>query len=88
MQYPLIHVKNSKGESYLLEWSKMCDAPISCMKWDPPPYSTDPRIDRVLEKGTSFVDYDGTGEEYVAWNRAGKNEECLSVDEIVGRYCR
>lgn len=87
MNYPearvLLHFKHPEWGSYLCGWSSICDAPLWMMKWEPPPFSTDPRIDRVMKKGTSLKDFDGTAEEYVAFNRAGPDESCIGVKEMI-----
>lgn len=45
-----------------------------------------PRMDRVDDKGTSFID-DKSAEDTLSCNRAGPNEEELTADEIYKAYC-
>ena len=76
------------GEDQYVEWSTIVDAPVS--------YVTDretaavawgeERVARADEKGTSYLDIEETAAEYVAFNRAGPNEECLTLEEILKEF--
>lgn len=45
------------------------------------------RLERVEKTGTSFY-YGNTIEELVSNNRAGANEECLSLDDLYKQYTK
>lgn len=49
-------------------------------------HQTAQRLKRLEERGTSFLDEDSTGEQFVSFNRAGERETCISADEIIERY--
>lgn len=88
-----------KLEDYYLEWSTIVDAPVTFgMKLDEfekyyqemygiegvrnLPY----RLERVEMFGTSSIT-PTSAEEMIKGNRAGPNEEPLTVDEIFKAYC-
>jgi len=45
------------------------------------------RMKRVEEKGTSSQLHDSV-DEVISGNRAGKNETCLTKEQIIAGYCR
>lgn len=69
-----------------MEWVSGCDAPGTCTPWDPPPYSTDPRIDRVLRHGSSCIEPQ-SARQIVYFNRAGDGETTLTPEQLVAVYC-
>lgn len=95
-------VKLKDGErSYYLMWSSVCDAPLTYgmsleefreyyrhehgaqgMRELPE------RLARVEAKGISSHDDPGPAEQFLAYNRAGARETCLSIEQILQYYCR
>ena len=89
-------------EAYYLDWSTIVDAPITCgmsledfkeyyrVNYGGEIYINSElvgRLRRVEEKGTSAKIYNNL-DELIRHNRAGKNETCLSKDQIIEWYCR
>ena len=97
---PRYIVKLQHGNTpYYLEWSTIVDAPVTYgmsleefNEYYKDTYGTDgmhglpERMARVEEKGTSAIN-DDSGHETISFNRAGKNETCLSVEQIIEWYC-
>jgi hypothetical protein len=95
----IIKVDHNGAPKYL-EWSSIVDAPVTYgmtlqelrahiereqgrqgLKY------LDQRLARVEATGTSL--HGGTTlEELIEWNRAGPNETCATLAEIVAIYCR
>lgn len=86
-----------KLDDYYLEWSTIVDAPISWgMKLEEfkkyykefyvlSDSNLEDRLKRVEEKGTSA--FLGKLDDVIKNNRAGKNETCLTKEEIIEWYC-
>ena len=83
-----------------LEWSSVVDAPISrgmdrarFIKYYRREYGArgmeglEKRLDRADEFGVADRGW-GTVEDVIEGNRAGKNETCLTQDEIYAEYCQ
>ena len=87
-------ILRSGAQAWLLQWNTVCDMPAD---FNPIPVSdadiADERIARALRNGTSYVDDDGneltnlTGENEALFNRAGADETCLTIDQIIEHYC-
>ena len=60
-------------------WSSVVDAPVSCGL-------TKERTKLMQEKGECQVFWEGTLDEIICGNRAGKKEEELTSDEIYEMY--
>lgn len=77
-------------ENKYVEWSSVVDAPTTYImdREEAVRFTQDEkRIIRADETGTSFKDVGGiSAEEYVAFNRAGENESCISLEEIIDKY--
>lgn len=98
---PRYIVKLSEGEqSWYMEWSTVVDAPITYgmsldqfKKFYQEQYGRrgmgelDERLERVEAKGTSSHGHT-SAEDTIDWNRAGENETCLSVQQIVDFWCK
>jgi hypothetical protein len=72
-----------------VEWSTVVDAPVSYImnRKDAISEWGEDRVLRADTHGTSYRDIPPTtAEEYVEYNRAGDNEECLTLDEIRRHY--
>lgn len=94
-------VKLKDGEQdVLLMWSTVVDAPTYVFEdeaeleeWIRFRYGKDgvdelpARMARVHAKGTSSLN-DGSAEEVVSFNRAGKDETCLTIEQIIDFYWR
>lgn len=90
MGQPIIH-----HDGWFFVWSTVCDAPISMAmreddfrQWMIEEYGRtsagelQARILRAKQNGTSLYDHT-TAEEFLAFNRAGKNESCLSFEGVL-----
>ena len=88
-----------KIDEYYLEWSSVVDAPVTFgmpleefEEYYRARYGIDSldgladRMERVEKTGTSSR-LDKNLEEFIASNRAGKNETCLTLEEIKDWYC-
>lgn len=100
---PDLIVKLQDGNKvYYLLWSTVVDAPISdgmrlseFKKYYESKYGASKntlselkeRLGRVEETGTSARGY-ASAEELIKSNRAGPNESCLTIEQILDRYCR
>ena len=94
-------VKLSEGDqSWYLEWSSVVDAPVTfgCSLEEFRQYYQDyygiyamdefeKRMARVEEKGISSFIHDSV-EDIFNYNRAGKNETCLSKQQMIDFYCK
>jgi hypothetical protein len=95
----LIRVETADGERFL-EWSTVVDAPVTLgmtedelRHWHRAEYgryeddaTIDARIERCRASGTSsFIP--SSVEAVVRYNRAGPDETCLTLEEIVADYC-
>ena len=89
-----------KLDDHYLEWSTVVDAPVTFgmtleefTEYYQAEYGRsgmrefEDRMERVQEKGTSAFLYD-SADDLIAHNRAGKNETCLSKEQIIDYYCR
>lgn len=91
-----------KIQDYYLEYSTIVDAPVTIgmsldefMDYYKDEYGRrgmegpdfENRMKRAEEKGTSARDYEDF-EELISGNRAGKDESCLSKEQIIEWYCR
>jgi len=88
------------NKDYYMEWSTIVDAPttygVDLDKFKEnykDEYGKsgmgelDQRLDRIAKHGTSARD-GTTVRELISCNRAGENEECLTEEEILDKYCR
>lgn len=88
-----------KGVSYYLEWSTIADAPITngmsleeFKQYYQDTYGQEKmselneRLARVEEKCISAFNYDNLSE-LLECNRAGEGESCLSIQELIQKYC-
>jgi hypothetical protein len=87
--------------AYYLEWSTVVDAPVTFgMSLDEfkayyrdeygrqgMDFGFEERMKRVEEKGTSSQ-LDSCVDDVISGNRAGKDETCLSKEQIIEWYCR
>lgn len=76
------------GDDMYLEWSSICDAPrtyIMTRAEMVEQCGDEERVKRADEFGTSLIP-PRSMESLVSFNRAGENEECLSIQEIIERY--
>lgn len=86
------------GEDQYLEWSTVVDAPVTNImsrdmmleylreqygRYDYPIQMD--RLRRADEHGTSSIDKTSF-EDLASYNRAGDNEECLTVEQIIEKY--
>lgn len=89
-------------ENKYVSWSSVVDAPITHIMTlaelkeyllhgseEDETYiiDTEARIQRLLDKGTSSLEY-RSAEEVYKWNRAGKHEECLTREQIIEQYTK
>lgn len=93
-------VKLSRGEkSWILRWSSIVDAPTHVFddeaeltEWYREEYGREGlrnlpnRLERLHQKGTTSH-MDANAEATVMCNRAGKDETCMTVDQIIDYYC-
>lgn len=92
-------VDKKENKDYYMEWSTVVDAPVTYgmsleefKTYYKDEYGKqgmdglDERLNRVNEKGTSCM-LDKSAEETISFNRAGKNGECISVEEIFRIFC-
>lgn len=78
------------GDDQYIEWSSICDAPLTEVM----PYAEafqrfgPERMVRVEAQGHSAKNWteEQTPEQLVSGNRAGPNEECLTLDALLRRY--
>lgn len=98
---PRMIVKLTEGDkSWYLEWTTVSDSPrtwgmsLEDFKQSYKEehgrhgmYELEERLKRVEEKGTSSL-VDNSAEEVIRHNRAGKNETCLSKQQIIDFYCK
>jgi len=91
-----------RGKRYFLLWSTVVDAPVSDgMELDQfknymkALYGTegwpdlDKSIERAIENGNSFhTPYDKTFEDFIKGNRAGQDEEELTLKQLIKFYIR
>ena len=99
---PRIICKVQDGDTpYYFEWSTIVDAPVTYgMSLDDfkahyrDQYGEDgmrgldDRLKRVELKGVSSMMDDDSLQDLVAYNRAGEDETCLTLEQIVEWYCR
>lgn len=91
---------SEENTSWYLEYSSVVDAPITYgmsleefKEYYQEEYGRssmaelENRLQRVEERGTSSH-VDTSVEEQLAFNRAGENETCLSIKEIINKYCK
>lgn len=74
-----------------VEWSTVCDCPASHVMTRDEALGLaggQERVERCDRNGTSFVDVAQSGPEYVAFNRAGPVDSCLTVTEMIEQYSR
>lgn len=89
-----------KLEGKYLEWSTIVDAPVTepmtlldfrdyykMRNGTESMLMLEPRLERVEEKGTSCHYYD-SAEATIAHNRAGEDESCLTLEQILDYYVR
>lgn len=89
------------GDDYYLEWSSIVDAPVTggmtlkeFHSYYKEQYGTEgldrlpERMERVNESGTSDTINRRPVEDWLAYNRAGEGEACISVEEIIELYIR
>lgn len=87
-----------EGTDYYLEWSSIVDAPVTYgmpfeefTEYYRERYGGDgltrfaERMERVRATGTS-THYGDSAEEFVAYNRAGPEESCLTLEGIILGY--
>ncbi len=88
-------------KDYYMEWSTVVDAPVTfgmSLEEFKEHYKEEygnqgmrmefeERMKRVEEKGTSSR-LDDSVEDMIQGNRAGKDETCLTVEQIIEGYCR
>lgn len=93
-------VRLDKGDKeWYLEWSTVVDAPVTCgmsledfVRYYEGRYGASSasnlpaRLERVAEKGTSAHNYNNV-DKLISFNRAGKDEACLTKDELIYKYC-
>lgn len=89
------------GDKYI-EWSRVVDAPMSYIMSRKEMYnhlieqrektlaskeSSEERLVRADKYGTSLIGKTSV-EEIISFNRAGDNESCLSLEEIIEKYTK
>lgn len=77
------------AEDAYVVWSSVVDAPVSEISSREAMRASgiSPlRLARADANGTSFVDENRDGPAYVAFNRAGPREECLTLTALRDRY--
>lgn len=93
-------IKLAKGKmDYYFEWSEIVDAPVTkgmSLEKFREYYNAEygrkgmeqlpERLARVEEKGCSHLFE--TLDEFISVNRAGDNEECLTKEELIEKYCK
>jgi len=85
--------------AWYLEWSTVVDAPVTFgmsleefKEYYKDEYGRqgiedlDRRLERVEAKGISAFNYDSV-DDLIGWNRAGKDESCLSKQQLIDVYC-
>jgi len=89
------------GKDYYMEWSTIVDAPVTYglskeefEEYYGEEYGNDGmlklpvRMERVERKGTSGRPPFDDLNELIDFNRAGEAESCLSVPELIDKYCK
>lgn len=80
-------------KAYYMEWSTITDSPVTTgmpleeLKEQYCDDDFEDRMKRVEAKGTSSR-LDDSFDKLISGNRAGKNESCLSKEQIIEWYCR
>lgn len=90
---------NDGHRDFYLEWSSVVDAPVTYglsldefKSYYREEYGNssmaefERRLDRVNLRGTSCFTAD-SAEQLVKYNRAGKGETCLTLEQIIDAYC-
>jgi hypothetical protein len=89
------------GTAYYLEWSTIVDAPVTSgmtldqfTTWYGEEYGRagleelPPRLERVNQTGVSRAWRGSTVDNLIRCNRAGKDETCLTREQIIDHYIR
>lgn len=98
---PIYIIKLTEGDqSWYLEYSSVVDAPTTygmTLEEFKEYYQVEygrssmdhlnKRLERVEEKGTSSLMH-RSAEELLDYNRAGRDETCLSIQQIIDFYCK
>jgi hypothetical protein len=96
----IVKLTDAHNRDYYLIWSTIVDAPVTRgmtregleayylrKHGDAGMRDFEFRMERVDLKGTSSM-FDADAEATVSGNRAGPNESCLTVAEIIAKYCQ
>lgn len=99
MPHYIVRLTGPDRRQHYLIWSTLIDAPVTrgmsrselmayCRRtyYGVESVALTSRLARLDAKGTSSI-HDACAEDTVRHNRAGPGETCLSVPQIIARYC-